>query len=259
MNRKKIITTNLVRFILLSFLMVIFFSLQSCQSCSRSGKTKMIAMATEKGKKEARKTPTIPVPNTIIKNIEPEIIEIEDIVTPKEEKIIKKELIKDNISPAEGTLIQVEGLVLKEVNELTIDLKTSPSQIEQILKMRDHVNNNWHYIYDPESGHDTWRSAEATISLKYKGKYSGDCDDFAILMASFARQIGLRSRMVGGFDGKSGHAFAEFLVPNDADKKYLLKGRDYRNDSDGKWISLDWFKGKEHRRFTKNIKVFENI
>lgn len=236
-------------------LLMLTFILNSCNSCSRSGRAKIIAMA----KNEASKKKTTPVPNTIIKNLKPEIIEIEDIVTPKEKLIINKELVKNRISPAIGNLIQVEGLVLKEVSELNIKLNTSGSQIEQILAIKKHIFKNWHYIFDPITGKDTWRSAEATLSLKYKDQYSGDCDDFAILMASMARQVGLMSRMVGGFDGDSGHAFAEFLVPDYELDNNLLNGLDYRKDSSGIWISLDWFKGDDHDRFTNNIKIFEDI
>jgi len=229
--------------------------LNSCTSCSKSGRTKIIAMA----KREASKKNTVPEPNTIIKDVVPKIVDIKDVVTPKEEEGINNELIKSKIPPAEGNLIQVEGLVLKEVNELTIRLKTNQSQINQILAMNEYVRENWHYIFDPKTGHDTWRSAEATLSLKYRGQYSGDCDDFAILMASFARQIGLRSRMVGGYDENSGHAFAEFLIPNEELSNQLLFNSDSRTDYSGKWLSLDWFKGKDHNRYTHNIKVYEDI
>ncbi|WP_298766714.1 transglutaminase family protein [uncultured Polaribacter sp.] len=243
------------KLIIITFLLTTAFFFNSCNSCSRSGRAKIIAMA----KKEASKKKTIPKPNTIIKNLKPQVINIEDIVTPKENVTIKKDLIKNKIPPAIGHLIQVEGLVLKEVTELNIKLSTSGSQIEQILVFQDYIRKNWHYIYDPVTGKDTWRSAEATLSLKYKNQYSGDCDDFAILIASVARQIGLRSRMVGGYDGDSGHAFAEFLVPKKELSNKLLLGKDYRKDTSGKWISLDWFKGEDHDRFIHNIKIFEDI
>jgi hypothetical protein len=231
------------------------FLLNSCDACSRAGRAKIFAMA----KKEALKNKTVPEPNTIIKDIEPEIVEIEDVVTPKEKKIIKKELIKSKYPPARGHLIQVEGLIVKEVSELNIKLNTSGSQVDQIVAMQKYVFKNWHYIYDPIRGSDTWRSAEATLSLKYKGQYSGDCDDFAILMASFARQIGLRSRMVAGYYEDKGHAFAEFLLPDNENSNVNLRGADYRTDASGKWISLDWFKDDDHDRFTHNIKIFEDI
>jgi len=235
--------------------LVVFQITTSCTSCSKSGRAQIIAMA----KKEASKKNTVPEPNTIIKDVEPEVIEIEDVVTPKEKEIINEDLVRNNFKPANGNLIQTEGLVIKEVSELIIKLESTGSQIEQILAMKKYVNKNWHYIFDPATGSDTWRSAEATLSLKYKGQYSGDCDDFAILMASMARQIGLRSRMVGGFDGDSGHAFAEFLVPKNELNNKNLYGMDYRTDYNGKWISLDWFKGNDHNKYTHNIKIFEDI
>lgn len=243
------------KLIILPIVLVFAFLLNSCTGCSRSGRVKIIAMA----KKEANKKNTIPGPNTIIKDFEPQVIDIENVVTPREREIIKNELVKNKIPPAVGNLIQVEGLVLKEVSELNIKLNTSGSQVEQIVEMQKYVYRNWHYIYDPVTGKDTWRSAEATLSLKYKGQYSGDCDDFAILIASIARQIGLRSRMVGGFDGNNGHAFAEFLVPINESKNKLLYNTDFRTDASGKWISLDWFKGSDHNKYTQNVKIYENI
>jgi transglutaminase-like putative cysteine protease len=227
----------------------------SCTSCSRSGRAKIISMA----QKEASKKSTKPEPNTIIKDIVPDPVVIDDVVSPKEKIVIEEELIKSKIPKAEGVLIQVEGLIAKEVSELTIDLKIGSSQINQILAMKNYVFNHWHYIFDPDSGHDTWRSAEATLSLKYKGKYPGDCDDFAILMASFARQIGLRSRMVGGYDGDAGHAFAEFLVPENEQNNMNLRDVDSRYDFEGRWISLDWFTGRDHKRYLKNSKIYEDI
>jgi hypothetical protein len=239
-------------------LVIVFSSsvvFQSCQNWSRSGRSHMIVMA----KKESRRKKTTPKPNTIIKGDTPKAIKINDIVTAKEESRIEIDLINNKIPPAEGKLIQVEGLVAKEVSRLTIDLKTGSRQINQILKMKDFVQSKWHYIFDPASGHDTWRSAEATLALKYKGKYTGDCDDFAILMASFARQIGLRSRMVGGFSGSGGHAFAEFLLSDKLKNEIDLNGVDYRTDSKGKWISLDWFNGDDHSKYLHDIKIYENI
>jgi len=239
----------------LCFYFGLILAIQSCQSNSKSGRKKMIETAM--AKKEGNKRSTTPRPNTIKKDIDPKIISINRISTPDEISRIERNLINSKIPKVKGKLIQVEGLVLKEVTELSIKLNTSDSQVEQILEMKDFVFKNWHYVFDPNTGSDTWRSAEATISLKYKNKYSGDCDDFAILMASFARQIGLESRMVGGFSGDSGHAFAEFLLP----KQYKLKTNniDYRKDYRGVWVSLDWFKGYDHNKYLENFKIFDNI
>lgn len=223
-------------------------------------RSKLVKIAIEQAKrKEGKKEKVTPKPNTIIKDVEPEVVTIKDVVNPSGKGKIRESDINNLIPPAEGKLIQVEGLIWKEVNELTIDLGVSSNQVEQIIALRDHVKKNWHYVFDPVRGKDTWRSAEATLALKYKGQYPGDCDDYAILMASFARQIGLRSRMVGGYDNGSGHAFAEFLLPSNQSNNPSLRGNDYRTDSNGKWVSLDWFSGSEHNKYTHDIKVFEDI
>ena len=224
-----------------------------CDGCTEASRARTIA----KARSESRKKATKPKPQTIIKEEELTPVKIDDVVTPAEKKIIAKKLIKDKIPPAIGELIQVEGLVLKEVTELTINLNSSSSQIEQIFQMKQHIKNNWHYVFDPNTGKDTWRSAEATLSLKYKGKYTGDCDDYAILLASLAKQIGLSSRVVGGFNGNEGHAFAEFLVNKEMANK-LSSISDYRETYDGCWVSLDWFDGYEHNVYTNDIRIIIN-
>jgi hypothetical protein len=240
---------------IIGLLMVSLILTTSCTGFSKTGRDTIIARAKEESKKEK----ATPIPNTIIKDVEPVIVDINDIVTPKEAKNIEETLVESKIGPAIGKLIQVEGLVLKEVRELTITLNTTSSQIEQIIKMKEHVRENWHYIYDPATDNDTWRSAEATISLKFKGKYPGDCDDYSILLASFAKQIGLKSRVAAGFDGTDGHAFAEFEIKQSDINNPYLRGFDYRKSDGTYWISLDWFKGQEHNRFTNNAKVLYGI
>ena len=78
---------------------------------------------------------------------------------------------------------------------------------------------------DPYSAADTWRPADETINDYYfvNGRnYTGDCDDFAILMASFARQIGFPASIMAVYNGDEGHAYAEYY-------------------NGMKWIPMDWF------------------
>lgn len=139
--------------------------------------------------------------------------------------------IRDRSSlPAEnssvGKKIQTEGWVLKNV----VDILSKYQGLSQNVQMKTlwkFADDNWNYVHDPAGTKDTWRSASETIENFYlvNGKcYTGDCDDFAILMASFARQIGYKSRLVTAFNSEGGHAYAEFYDP---DKKM--------------WIPLDWF------------------
>lgn len=192
---------------------------------------------------------------------------IEPSVVPEPGKTISKKIKKTIVSkkgnhltpptPIEGKLIQTGGCVGLLARELAIDLDVSGSNVSQIVAMQRYVNSKWHYIHDPKRSKDTWRSAEATIALRYKDKFPGDCDDFAILMASLAKQIGLRSRMIGGFYGKGGHAFAEFRLPANEKDNVSLVDCDFRTDKDGCWVSLDWFKGAVHNRYIKDIRLIE--
>lgn len=229
-------------------LSALILQMQRCQSCSESGrKALLVKMAQEQGNRKSTK----PEPTTIERDIEPKAQVISDVLTKNERQTIEEQLVSAKYPEVKGTLIQVEGLVLKEVNEITINLNTSSSQFEQIVAMRDHVKSRWHYVFDPVLDKDTWRSAEATIALKYRNKYSGDCDDFAILMASFARQIGLESKVIGGFNSNGeGHAFAVFLLPREYARAFEMAHMDSHEDGSGrKWISLDWFQGPEHYQF----------
>lgn len=223
----------------------------NCNGCTEASRKRFVAA---KARSESKKKATKPEPETIIKKRDPQLITIDEIVTPEEKEKISSKIKRANKSPAQGKLIQVEGLILIEVTELTINLKTSSSPYEQIILMKNHIKKNWHYIFDPNTGTDTWRSAEATLSLKYRGQYTGDCDDYAILMASCAKQIGLVSRVVGGYNGDSGHAFAEFKVSEEIAEK-MDRSIDIRKDIDTYWVSLDWFNGRDHNKYLDDIKI----
>lgn len=131
--------------------------------------------------------------------------------------------------PTTGSKIQTGGIVFQHVADVLQSNggkdKTSRQQLELLWK---YAYKNWLYVTDPFTGTDTWRSASETIEAYYfsqKKGYSGDCDDFAILMASFARQLGFDSHIVAAFGKDGGHAYAEF------------------NDG-GKWVPMDWFSNK---------------
>lgn len=58
------------------------------------------------------------------------------------------------------------------------------------------INNNWVYVSDPV-GEEYFASAEETISQQQiDGKFNGDCDDHAILMAACLKYVGSEVRLV---------------------------------------------------------------
>ena len=146
-----------------------------------------------------------------------------------------------------GSKIQTEGIVFKNVSDIiTMSGYQGGDKYKQIEILWKYARSRWTYINDPAGTTDTWRSASETIENYYftsERRYTGDCDDFAILMASFARQVGLDSRFVVTMGSEGGHAYAEF----------------YR-ETDGRWVNMDW--NSEHLGGTpygKRIKVYDNL
>lgn len=123
--------------------------------------------------------------------------------------------------------IQTEGIVRQNVVDI-LSRHPNISQEKQLEVLWRYAKNNWNYMNDPHSVSDTWRPADETINDYYfvNGRsYTGDCDDFAILMASFARQIGFPAAIIAVYKGNKGHAYAEYY-----------NGK--------KWVPMDWFSNK---------------
>lgn len=146
-----------------------------------------------------------------------------------------------------GTKIQTGGWVFKNVSDvITKSGDHSGNKEKQLEILWKYACSHWTYINDPAGTVDTWRSASETIETYYftnEKQYTGDCDDFAILMASFARQIGLNSRFVCAIGSEGGHAYAE-----------------YQRESDGKWIPMDWVKDFGGTPFPgRRVRIIENL
>ena len=123
--------------------------------------------------------------------------------------------------------------------------------VGQICDIFDHCYNHWIYVNDP-CNEDYFALASDSVALM-----RGDCDDFAIMMASLVQTIGGNARVVlaPSGDGKSGHAYAEVHLgtnENDVDKLTKSISRRYNGAtiyyshlaySDGSkeyWLNLDW-------------------
>lgn len=163
---------------------------------------------------------------------------------------IKQNEADEIISAKKGNLIQTEGIVWKHVSELIAKANLqSSSKVAQLCYLWKYARDNWVYINDPvtRNNEDTWRSASETIETYYfdnTHKYTGDCDDFAILVASFARQVGLESRFIGAYGAEGGHAYSEFFVPTSewsAAKNDIGADVNYMQGVGGNWVNLDWW------------------
>jgi hypothetical protein len=140
--------------------------------------------------------------------------------------------------------------------------------IGQICEIYNHLKTNWKYVNDPK-GKEFFSSASNSI----QAGLSGDCDDFAILMATLIRSIGGEVRVSFAYNKEAGHAFTEVLINQEIleirrgiESYYSKKikkqfGKNtigtigYReNGNEGVWLNLDWqsnFPGGEYYDYDK--------
>lgn len=132
--------------------------------------------------------------------------------------------------------------------------KQGAFHVEQVAEIWSAVRTPWRYVNDPEG-----REYFATASETIQNGYVGDCDDFAITLASMVTAVGGKARVVlmDGPDG--GHAYAEACVQGDPSKvsaallkhyknkfkRYIVGARPtqiaYRTSEDcPMWLNLDW-------------------
>ncbi len=97
------------------------------------------------------------------------------------------------------------------------------------------INSNWVYVADPV-GEEYFASASETINQeKFDGKFNGDCDDHAILMAACLKFVGAQVRLVR----TTHHIYPELRVGNkdELDKAiFLIRHKLFVKESKGKSI-----------------------
>jgi len=143
--------------------------------------------------------------------------------------------------------------------------------IGQICDMWEKIYKKWTYVNDPK-GFEYYSPASRTIKLGVKG----DCDDFAILVASTMLAIGGTPRIILASNTGGGHAYAEVCIADsktDLDKaakyicqRYKCKSIAYRTSNDGGktryWLNLDWWAkhpgGPYYKNDGETIAIYEN-
>lgn len=130
--------------------------------------------------------------------------------------------------------------------------------IGQICDIYTGLNNRWTYVNDPRGSEYFASAGESARLLK------GDCDDFAILMASCIEAIGGTARViVAQSNSKGGHAYAEvYMTSSKSEKDSLAEDivKIYRSAvythedySTGKfWLNLDWSANHPGGKFFPN-------
>jgi len=175
-----------------------------------------------------------------------------EVSLPKEDVSIKKAKIKAAVDPT-------NPITRNKAVEIASQFSGSYN-VQQLCSIYHFVKDNWRNTSDPR-GVDFFSPASETITLAESIAKrdnatvagAGDCDDFAILMASLIEAIGGTTRIVMAYDERGGHAYAEVYVgQSDKDQTTALlswlRSR-YRcpmvyvhmnEDDRGVWLNLDW-------------------
>lgn len=121
--------------------------------------------------------------------------------------------------------------------------------IGQVCEIFKYLYNKWRYVNDPTGSEYIARASES-ISQTH---FSGDCDDFAVLMTSCVLAVGGNARINFAFNDKGGHAFCEVDISKMDESEVLSAIQDhfkieqgidqlfFRADATGKWLNLDWW------------------
>lgn len=181
---------------------------------------------------------------------------------PKTVKIPQKEIIKDPNGglvnrlrlAADYTNPVVRNFAVQQTTEEPFATFGERQYSEEMMKIVHafavfkNINNNWKYVHDPK-GFEYNSKASETIQNRSNGKFTGDCDDHAILMAACVQAVGAKSRIVLSL----GHAYPELYLGsrNNAQTAFFLitklfpeaRDAEFKHHQDGNgdyWLNLDY-------------------
>ncbi|HEC62185.1 MAG TPA: hypothetical protein ENI27_08030 [bacterium] len=170
-----------------------------------------------------------------------EVADSRDLTLKEKEAIIRK--LQGKIDKLETDLNRLEE-IKKENEQFREELERQKRDLDEF---------DWSYISDPLVMRDEYySSADRTIAVGF----AGDCDDFAILMASCIEAIGGVTRIMEGDCGDIGHAWCEVMIGGEPEWEAALSiiRRFYHSrfkniegwiDAEGyHWLSLDWRLGE---------------
>lgn len=137
-------------------------------------------------------------------------------------------------------------------------------QIVHAFAVFKYINSNWEYVNDPR-GYEYNSKASETILNMSNGKFTGDCDDHAILMAACVQAVGAKARIVCSRENGKGHAYPELFLGSRSNAEttyYLLnelflnrdkKVFEYHIDENGDyWLNLDYTANYPGGRFLQD-------
>jgi len=128
-----------------------------------------------------------------------------------------------------------------------------PYKTDQVGAIWRHVKHNWRYVNDPRSS-EYFAPGNETI----EAGLAGDCDDFAILLASLIEAIGGSARIVLASGPTGSHAFCELYMGN-REGPPLTTGPyhrcygEYYDTRQSKSFIVHWHKGPEEENNWCNL------
>ena len=133
----------------------------------------------------------------------------------------------------------------KFANELAAR-SPGPFNPRQICEIYSYCNQKWSYVNDPADSEYVARASESILC-----NLVGDCDDFAVLMASCILAVGGRPCINTGYNSGGGHAFTEVDISqfNESDvlavvqeffPAYTINKLNCRREGTHNWLNLDW-------------------
>jgi hypothetical protein len=119
-------------------------------------------------------------------------------------------------------------------------------RVEQVAAIWDHVHGRWRYVNDPRGNEYFARASESIAN-----NFSGDCDDYAVTLASMVGAIGGRTRVVVMESPRGGHAYTEVCLEDPPVTVGQKLARYYHRSAAGTihyrtsqdcpvWMTLDW-------------------
>ena len=193
----------------------------------------------------------LPQTNTLIRDNElPNPPRISFNISKQRQTFIKDIFKGCNLSGDKKKLIDACNFSNPEVRDFAIRVAGNSAgtfNLGQVCDIFDQCFSNWKYVND-HKGENYVASASETLA----NNYSGDCDDFAVIICSSIMAIGGEARISYAYKGKKGHAFTEVnlgntppeIVTQYLTKRYKLKLVNGKKDKSGNWwINMDWFGG----------------
>lgn len=139
-----------------------------------------------------------------------------------------------------------------------------------MLNIYDYCYKNWKYVNDPNGT----REYVAKASESMKNNKIGDCDDFAVLIATMITAVSGHASVNYAFSSTDGHAFTEVCLGKSPDmysiKEYISTRYDtpdatihFRKDeSERYWLNMDWMgygvqrPGAEYYKFERGSSYY---